>query len=235
MSVTTIDATLQGFSYKIYQAIAIDWNFEVRDASVGTVATTVTTNVLDMDSIRVQLYLFRGSTAGACGRTFLFFDLSSIVGTITSATLKVLGYYNGTCGVIPVKSTAWGGNGTTTTLSTSNYSALDYSNVYSSAITSWNTSTYNDFTLNSTAISDMNSSGYLNICLIDNTYDYLDTSPPLGTNIQSGIEYLDGVNNIKLEITYGTSYGNNVIGVNSVDISSVIGVDASDISTVIGV
>jgi hypothetical protein len=91
--------------------------------------------------------------------------------------------------------------------------------------------------LNATAISDMNSNGYLNCFLIEGDFDYDGQNPVLDDGPYGGtVEYLDATNKIKLELTHSPSgYGNNVIGVASANIKKVIEVGTADIGTVIGV
>ena len=96
----------------------------------------------------------------------------------------------------------------------------------------------NTFSLNATAISDMNTNSYLNVVLIDEEYDYSGTAPSSGVNYSSGIEILDSTNPIILDITYtptATGYANIVNGVASANIGTVLAVSTNDIDKVIGV
>ena len=182
----------------------------------------------------------RGGYTGTCARVPLFFDVSSITATntITAATLKV---WNPTFGsimdTIIVEGSAWGGNGSTTTLSTANYNDLDFFTAYSGDLSPWAATSYNNFSLNATAISDMNTNGYLNCFLINASSDYEASAPPLGEYpLGAAVEYLDATNKIKVELTYSPSgYGNNVIGVASANIGDVIGVAKANIDNIIGV
>lgn len=240
MAVSSIDATYQGrVEYTAGpEGKPINWNSSVRTQSTGTSATTYTSNALVSNPVGVYNLLTKGAYYVGCYRTFLFFDVSSITSsnTITAATLKVLGYTNNTGGVIPVAASAWGGNGSSSTLSTSDYSNITFATTYASAITSWNTSAYNDFTLNATAISAMNSNGYLNVGLLNDTYDQADGTLTTGTQEYNGIEFLDGTNDIKAELTYSSAgYGNNVNGVAAASIVAVNGVATADIVNINGV
>ena len=164
MPSTTVNATLQGKVYFTYNAALINWSSQVRNATFGSSANTYTSTAVIGGAIRAYLISSRGAYAGHCSRVFLFFDgldTATGGGTITAATLKV---YNSSSSnsiaTIAVEATAWGGDGTTTTLSTGDYSNLDQSTVYSSSRLSWSGAAYNDFTLNSTAIAAMNTDGY---------------------------------------------------------------------------
>jgi hypothetical protein len=134
-----------------------------------------------------------------------------------------------------------GGDGTTTTLSTGDYDGVEFLGTSGSdygQILSWTASSYNNFTLSSDAISDMNNDGYLNCALLNQDNDYRGVNPSLGTDVVHTIEYNDPSNPIKVEITYTpapTGYGNNVMGVSSSKIANVIGVATASIANINGV
>lgn len=239
MATTTIDATYQGYvSKETSESKAFSWLSAIRNGTTGTGNATYTSNTSDDNAVWAY-YFFNSKTSayvGGCSRTFLFFDVSSITGsnTITNAELRVLGYSTSTGDVIPVLSSAWG-NGTTSTLANADYDNVTQATTYSSAITSWNTSSYNTFTLNASAISAMNSNGYFNVALINDTYDQGAVNP--SSEFQNGIEFLDGTSDIQLYITYSGSsgYPNNVSGVAPADIASFNNVNTASISNVNGI
>lgn len=240
MPTTSIDATYQGrVDYTAGPEVKpINWNASVRTQSTGTSSTTYSSNTLASNPVGVYNLFTKSAYYVGCYRTFLFFNVSSITSsnTITAATLKVLGYVNNTGGVIPVASTAWNGNGSSSVLFTADFGNITFATTYASAITSWNTSAYNDFTLNATAISAMNSNGYLNVALINDTYDQADGTLTTGTEEYNGIEFLDATNPIKVELTYSSAgYGNDVIGVAAASIVSVNGVATANIININGV
>jgi hypothetical protein len=240
MATSTINATYQGRVGISVTDVLLNWVTQVRNASTGTFASTYTSNTTVSNAFQVAYDSGRFGRVGQCARVPLFFDVSSITAsnTITAATLKV---WNPSFGAITdtiiVKGSAWGGNGSTTTLSTANYNDLDFSTAYSSKDLSWAGTSYNDFSLNATAISDMNTDGYLNCFLIEGDFDYDGQSPILDDGPYQGrVEYLDATNKIKVELTYSPSgYVNNVIGVASANIKKVIGVSTADIDNIIGV
>jgi hypothetical protein len=239
MATVTVDATYQGVIQRTDGLGATDWS-ATRDAIEGTNVTTYTTATTQA-SIGSRLFTGRVGITQIIIRTFLFFDLDSIPteakGNITAATLKVLGDdSNDTADTIIVQGTAWGGDGTTSTLSTSDFNNLTFGTPFSSEKTSWDTSFYNDYTLNVTSLELINAFDYLNCAVIEHDYDYSNTTPPNPTDARNDVRFLDATNKIKLEITYpDPGYGNTVIGVAPADIGSVIGVDTGDIETVIGV
>lgn len=239
MATTTINASLQGVVQRLdTSASTINWLTTTRDATTGTSATTITSNT-EANSMRAEYELSKGTYSSNCIRAFLFFDLSSINGTITAATLKVLAGATGNTDDVQVTpSTAWGGDGTTTTLSTGDYDGVEFNGTSGSnygEILSWTASSYNDFTLSSDAISDMNNDGYLNCALLNQDNDYRGVNLSLGTDIVHTIEYNDPTNPIKIEITYTPAFGDTVSGVSASNIANVIGVAKASIANVIGV
>ena len=239
MATTTINATLQGvIERQDSSGSAITWVTTTRDAATGTSATTITANTF-FTGMKVQYTFAKNLYVATCNRTFLFFDLSSVGGTITAATLKVLaGTPGNTDDVQAVPSTAWGGDGTTTTLTLSDYDGVEFDGTSGSnygSILSWTASSYNDITLSADAISDMNSDGYLNCALLDQDNDYRGIAPTLGTEIQYPIEFLDATSPIKLEITYTPAgWNDNVNGVANASIANVMGVTESSIAGING-
>ena len=239
MATTTINATLQGvIERQDSSGSAINWVSTTRNAAAGTGATTITANTF-FTGMKVQYAFAKNLYVATCNRTFLFFDLSSVGGTITAATLKVLaGTPGNTDDVQAVPSTAWGGDGTTTTLTLSDYDGVEFNGTSGSnygSILSWTASSYNNITLTADAISDMNSNGYLNCALLDQDNDYRGIAPTLGTEISYPIEFLDATNPIKLEITYTPAgWNDNVNGVANASIANVMGVTESSIAGING-
>ena len=239
MATTTINATLQGRIEKnLTSGSAISWVAAIRDAASGSYTITVSTNTF-LVGMGVRYTFSKNIYVAECFRAFLFFDLSSVGGTITAATLKVLaGTPGNTDDVQAVPSTAWGGDGTTTTLTLSDYDGVEFDGTSGSnygSILSWTASSYNDITLSADAISDMNSDGYLNCALLDQDNDYRGIAPTLGTEISYPIEFLDATNPIKLEITYTPAgWNDNVNGVANASIANVMGVTESSIAGING-
>lgn len=236
MATTTINATYQGeVSHSVTNAFG--W-FQVRDASTGTLATTHTSNITRAAAIRSSRISFGRSQIRQIIRTYLFFDLSSVSGTITGLTLRVLGGGgSSSTGVTVIKSTAWGAIGENSYLITTDFGNVDFATSYLSGInpTTWNTTAYNVYDIGN-AVSDANTNGFINCALVESAYDYANFDPSLGTTVDAGVEFLDPSNPIKVDVTYTPAgYGNNVIGVASANIGEVIGVATADISEVIGV
>jgi len=226
MPTTTVNATYQGY---VRRRIInyIDWILDVRDGLSGT-PVTITTNTSTSLAIETTETVTRLGSDGICSRTFLYFDLSSVPGIITGATLSVFGFTPSMLNTITVKSTAWSGSNS---LVANDFSAIDFSTPYSSSLLSWSTTGYNDFVMNSTAVSDMVANGYLNIAVIEADYDYGSNYPPFGTNNQNGVEFLDATSPIKLTVTYISI---EPLGLSPLLVNKINGTSFSNISKVIG-
>ena len=82
----------------------------------------------------------------------------------------------------------------------------------------------------------MNSNGYLNCALLNSTYDQAGAALSDSNEFYNGIEFLDGTNNIKVELTYSSAgYANDVNGVVAASIVSVNGVATANIININGV
>jgi hypothetical protein len=241
MPTSTINATYQGRVILNVSNFFVNWLSQVRNATTGSLVSTYTSNTTVTDAFKVEYNSSRGFETGQCARVPLFFDVSSITAsnTITAATLKV---WNPSAGSatdsIIVEGSAWGGDGSTTTLSTANYNDLDFSTAYSSKLTSWaGSGAYNNFTMNATAISDMNTNGYLNCFLIEGDFDYDGQNPTLDDGPYGGtVEFLDASNKIKIQLTYSPSgYANKPLGVTADSVGEILGVAKASVSTFLGV
>ena len=240
MASSTVNATYQGIVGLVINATLVNWVGSVRNGTTATYVNTITNNQTNSSAIYVYLFAQRGGYGGGCYRVPLFFDVSSITAsnTISAATLKVWNSLSSqSTQTIVVKGSAWGGSGGTSTLSSGDFDSLDHSTAYSSKDLSWGGNTYNDFSLNATAISDMNTNGYLNCFLIEGDWDYDGQSPALNDGpYYVGLEFLDPTNKIKVELTYSPSgYANNPIGVAAASVGDILGVARASVSKFLGV
>jgi hypothetical protein len=239
MAITSVNATYQGVvSYA--GGIFNDWVTDIRDEPVGDTSTTYTADTLDATAVRVSYDSGRGGDSGTCHRTFLFFEnIDAAVGggNITAATLKVPNGGSGTSTqTIVVNSQAWGSDGSDGNLNDGNYSDVNFNVPYSDELPSWQGGSFNNFDLNSDAITNMNFEGYLNCAIIEYTYDFSGTNPSAVLDDTAPITFLNSGNEIVLEITYTPAgYSNKVVGVVGASIGKVIGVSSANISKVIGV
>ena len=237
MATTTVNATYEGHVERLdTSGSTINWLTTTRNATTGTTATTVG-GVKTAGTPRSYYVLEKGTYGSYNSRTFFFFDLSGVGGTITAATLKV---YNNSTAITDdiecVEATAWGGDGTTSTMSTADYdevALLGAGSSYSSLLTWAGSGSYNDFTLNATAISDMNTNGYLNCALLTQDLDYRGIAPTLGTDVNFQVRFKDSSNPIYLDITYTPDTWNEIVnGVANASIANVMGVSESSIQSI---
>jgi hypothetical protein len=167
-------------------------------------------------------------------RTFLFFDLSGINGTITNMVLKIYGVSSNNINVIPLKSTAFGDNrGDDFTASDFNEWSPSSPTPYTTGNQAWVINQYNSFTLNSTAISDANSGGYLNVVVLGNDYDYRDNPPTSNITTTAGTRFQNALTPLELDITYNTTPTGWSGDINSVSVQdSINGVLNTSISSI---
>jgi hypothetical protein len=176
----------------------------------------------------------RGGDIGRIGRLYLYFNTGSVVpsgATITDLTLQLYG------------STQTGPSNDTIvvrgkTVLTNDFDGLFLTVPYSSELTTWNSGSFTDYSLNATAISDFNGEQELYCAVIGYDHDYSDSLPSDGTNNYWTAVFLSTLTTQvpRLSITYTLAgYGNDVNGVASANISSVNGVAKADIANVIGV
>ncbi len=232
MATTTVTAGKQA---KLDSLTQLSWT-AVKDATLASSTTQFSVATDDTTSVQGLYNSGRGGGTYRLVRTFLFFDLSGVSGTITAMDLDLYVVNGGTAVVQVAKSTAFGGDGT------SDFAEGDFDNwsqdsptayMASSATLSLNA---NSLTLNSTAISDANNDGYLNVVIVDNVHDFNDAQPLLSIDRRSGLRFKNSSNPIELDITYTPAgYGKDVMGVTSTSIVKIMGVPSADISKVIGV
>ncbi len=239
MATANIDASKQTFTRS---GTKTSWS-AARDATSSLNHTNYTTTQANVAAAIAELYLSgRGGGSYVVQRSFFFFDTSTINGTITAIDLKIVGVTNTGNAVRVAKSTAFGTSGG------SAYANGDFDNwtnptgAFPPAPVPYNASNYtwsaltNTIALNATAISDANSNSYLNLVLVGGTYDYPDTEPTADVEKYSGIQFASSTEFPKLAITYTPAgYGNNVNGIDAIDIVEVNGITSADIVEVIGV
>lgn len=186
-----------------------------------------------------------GSTVYAIYRSFLQFDTSGITGTVASATLKIYGYVNGNADVIVVKSTAFGSGYEGLSLRVEDYDALpghtddqamNASFSYSSEIDTWSTSGYNDITLNSTALTDMQNDDAFKIAIINHDHDYKNVDPGINATNAGGMyftAYTGTSTDPIIEYTLSsTGYTHDVSGLAAASIAEVNTVATANIAKI---
>ena len=207
-----------------------------RDATSGT---AVAASSRYAEAVKfVSIAGFRANTY-SINRYFIEFDTSGITVAPADATLSIYGFSNSLADIFAVKATFSDG-----TIANGDFDAIDgwtagadnSSNVtkYSSEVTTWSTTGFNDITLNSDALSDIGSSGTrFKICLIQADHD-LPNNDVLSVTQKTGLWRT--FNTIHLDYTEGTAgFGHKTIGVASANIGKINAVATANIGKVIGV
>ena len=114
----------------------------------------------------------RGSLTHNMRRTFLHFDTSGLTGTISNTSLNIRGVTNESADVIVLKSTAFGGDGSSNLASSDFFSSINYSTAYSSEYDSWTATGTNDISLNSTANTDIQNNDAFICAIVEHSHDY---------------------------------------------------------------
>ena len=131
----------------------------------------------------------RGSLTHNMRRTFLYFDTSGLTGTISNTSLNIRGDTNESADVIVLKSTAFGGNGSSNLTTSDFFSTIDYSTAYSSEYDSWDASGDNDISLNSTANTDIQNNDAFICAIVQHTNDFSNTAATSAAVRESGINF----------------------------------------------
>lgn len=165
-------------------------------------------------------------------RIFQAFDLSSVVGNITSLDLVLT--TNTAVGIVTdFIITKASKPSISTNLVAADFASLDFNTLYTSNF-SLTASTTNTVALNSTAISDANSNSELILSIINYDYDYLDTMPVPSSATYMNIQNASGTRPY-LSYTAVTGYGNTVTGIIPANIGKVNNVATANIGNIIGI
>lgn len=214
---------------------------QIRDANTGIASGTSDASSLGLTQIQ------KWAGGYIVIRSFFWFDTTAINAsgdTVTAVTLKIRGLTYGTSDVIVVKSNAFGGDGSAA-LSAGSFDGMpgwtdgasQAGNVtdYSSEVSTWSTSGYNDITLNATARTDVQNNDAFIICLMDYDYDYTNNAIPSGYALSGGYFADDSSYPPQLVVEHASAgYGHTVLTVAAANISTVKGVATANISEVIG-
>ena len=239
---TIYAATADGYVYHTGN----NWN-NVHDAATGTSADADDSSTFF--AIHTKSAAVGRTTNYYIRRAYFTFDVSDIDIAPSTATLKIYGYTDGPTGpygdIIAIEGTFTGAG----VLDTGDFDSFTgfsagwgSGNVtaYSSELTSWSDSGYNDMALNATALAKMASASTLSIVLMNHDFDYSDVSPFVGrthNNESNGLYWADNAGTTKdpkIEYTSG-GYANDPLGQDMDNKESkVIGVSSSDIRKVSG-
>ena len=163
-------------------------------------------NTTSQASNLTQRFSGRGAIVTQIDRMFFEFDTSGISIAPTAGNLKIYGAYTRTdSNVILVRSTQSGAvvaadideiyNASTELAASDGASGGTLEGIsglkYSSVVSSWTTSGYNDFPLTADALSDMASLDAFACCIMNYDYDFLDIAPSLPTIVGAGVTMSD--------------------------------------------
>ena len=223
-----------------------------RDATAGgTQSAAVDDDTENANFTAVPRFGSRGaSNTYKVIRSFMRFDTSGISGTVSNVSIKVRGYAVNTGSVIAVKASGAFSNNLTD-LSYLDFDAIDgyttgsslagNATVYGPQIltSNWSTTGYNTMTGSSDLITDMQSNSGVDICFMDYTYDYLNSTPSANGTVNCGAYYADAnlvSRDPYIEYTVTASgYSHKVITVAAASISKVNTVATANIGKIITV
>ncbi len=172
----------------------------------------------------------RGSLTHNMRRTFLYFDTSGLTGTISNTSLNIRGVTNNSADVIVLKSTAFGGDGSSNLNTSEFFSSIDYSTAYSSEYNSWTATGDNDVDLNSTANADIQNNNAFICAIVEHTNDFGNTAASSATTSQSGINFAV---TITLTYTETTASGPaNLTSLNSIAKASITNVNTITVANI---
>ena len=226
-----------------------------RDAGTGN-TVDANDNFTQLGAGVIKTAVKGGGNTFEVVRAFFRFDFSGVSGTVDSgATLSIRGYTStGSPQARIIRSNAFtGGSGQ---LVVADFDALPgfssgnsmSGNVadFSSTIVNWNASGWNDFTLNATAISEINANNELIVCLVEKYYDYENNSPgdagtvvdgtlqPAWSDKKIGITWRDrgSATAPHIDYTVTSGYGHKVNDVAPANIKFINSVQTGDIDKV---
>ena len=158
-------------------------------ATVRQNASSVTTNQTGTNNIQYLASAGRGSLTHQIKRTFLYFDTSGLTGTISNTSINIAGSTNESADVIVLKSTAFGGDGSSNLASSEYFSSIDFSTAYSSEYNSWTATGTNNISLNSTANTDIQNNDAFICAIVEHTNDFNNTAASSATSNQAGVNF----------------------------------------------
>ena len=188
-NVATVESS--GFTW-----IGSTWT-SLRDATTGNILDTSS----DGTELGVSQYSARGATFFLIYRVFFEFDTSGISAAPSEATLKIYGRTKNAGDFYVVRATHSGApatsdfdaihgwNTSSAADGAGNGDQIGNTTEYSSEVTSWSTSGYNDIALNAQALADMRDDNIVYICLINFDHDLLDIAPTGDSAHKNGCYY----------------------------------------------
>ena len=224
---------------------ATDWTNSIRNGTTAQNPSSSSTGVNNPTSatngfVNVFFSSGRGGGTGLAKRIYMFFnnfgtDVTN--GTITGLTLNLnTNTSNAQSNAISVaKSAATGME--SGDLVVGDYDAVDFNTLYGPSGGSTSSGNTYSIDLNSDAISDANTNGFLRICILHRKFDMNDSGVFSGLSETAQIRLADSSLVNQLAITYdaATGYSQNVSGVASANIAKINGVATANIAKISGV
>ena len=217
---------------------ATEWTNNVRNASVASIAGSGGTGT---SSAQVIFLAGRGGGTGVVNRIYMYFDgfgTAVKMGNITGLTLTI--HSNQTSAQNnPVSIAKSGFTGLESSgLVVDDYDAVDFNTLYgpsagSTAVVDGLTGeAIYTATLNSDAISDANTNGFLRICILNRKFDFNNSTISSGINDSSSIRINDSSLPNQLVIDYDDR---KVAGVGLSSVAKINGVTLANIGKLSGI
>ncbi len=160
-----------------------------RDATSGTaVSNPSSVSYASPIQYRRTAGRSRGSFVYSVSRAFFYFDTSGITGTVSAASVNVVGYSSANADVILIPSTAFSGDGSTN-LANSDFDLVTFDSSYGAQFTGWATSGTISMTLRSPALSDIQNNNAFICAIAQYNNDFLDTALTSNQTLNNGINY----------------------------------------------
>ena len=179
----------------------------------------------------------RGSLTHNMRRTFLHFDTSGLTGTISNTSLNIRGVTNESADVIVLKSTAFGGDGSSNLASSDFFSSINYSTAYSSEYDSWTATGTNDISLNSTANTDIQNNDAFICALVQKDNDGGNTAATSATSERGSIDFGTTITLTYTEASAASGPANltSYNGIAKASITSINGIAIANVTTLNGI
>ena len=188
-------------------------NFVTARQNGSSVVSAPTTN--QSTAIQYRATSGRGSLTHSMKRTFLYFDTTALVGTISSTSLQIVGVTNSSADVIVLKSTAFGGNGGTALATSDFFSTIDYGTPYSSEYSPWR-ATNNSIPLNASANTDIQNNNAFIVAIVEHDFDYANGASGFAASRINGIAF-----GTTITLTYTEASSTSITSVNGIALASI--------------
>jgi hypothetical protein len=187
-------------------------NFVTARQNGSSVVSAPTTN--QSTAIQYRATSGRGSLTHSMKRTFLYFDTTALIGTISSTSIQIAGVTNSSADVIVLKSTAFGGDGGTTLATSDFFSTIDYSTEYSNEYTSWGASI--SIPLIAAANTDIQNNNAFIVAIVEHDFDYANGASGFAASRINGIAF-----GTTITLTYTEASSTSITSVNGIALASI--------------